>query len=126
MTKDINAIKTRINQLIATQHNQQRTLVHIISILNATRHTTQVNRQHINILMDTMEKMYQDVMTLYNFMHSLYSSLSYQQIILHTQSTLANLQDSLHYVREVIIHTMDYTDAATTGILLPHVLLSTI
>ena len=32
-TKDIHRIKTRINQLIATQSSQQETLVHIISIL---------------------------------------------------------------------------------------------
>ena len=95
------AIKTWINQLITTQQNQQETLVHIISILNITRYATQVNRQHVNILMNTMEKMHQDVMTLYNIMHSLYSRLSYQQIILHT---------------------MDYVDAATTGILSPDVL----
>ena len=29
--KDVNAIKTRIYQLIATQHNQQETLVHVMS-----------------------------------------------------------------------------------------------
>ena len=85
-TKDVNAIKTRINQLITIHHNQQETLVHVISILYVTRYATQVNRQHINILMDRMEKMYQDVTTLFDIMHSLYSSLSYQQIILHTQS----------------------------------------
>ena len=66
--------------------------------------------------------MHQDVTTLYNIIHSLYSSLSYQQIILHTQSILANLRDSLHYMRGVTIHTMAYIDAATTGILSPHVL----
>ena len=33
-TKDVNAIRTRINQLNATQQNQQETMVHIISILN--------------------------------------------------------------------------------------------
>ena len=106
--------------MIATQQNQQETLVHIISILNITRYTSQVNRQHINVLMDTMEKMHQDVMTLYHIMHSLYSSLTYQQIILHTP--WGNLQDSLYYIREVALHTMDYIDAATTGILSPHVL----
>ena len=37
-TKDINSIKTRINQFIATQSSQQETLVHIISILNVTRY----------------------------------------------------------------------------------------
>ena len=36
MTKDICSIKTRINQLIATQSSQRNTLVHIVSILNIT------------------------------------------------------------------------------------------
>ena len=36
MTKDICSIKTRINQLIATQSSQRDTLVHIVSILNIT------------------------------------------------------------------------------------------
>ena len=83
-TKDINGIKTRINQLITTQHNPQETLVYIISIYNVTRYGTQVNRQHINIIMNAVEKTHQDVTELYNIMHSLCSSLSYQQIILHT------------------------------------------
>ena len=104
------------------QQNQQETLVHAISILNITRYATQVNRQHINILMDAMEKTHQDIITLYNIMHTLYSTLSYQQIILHIRSILANLWDSLHHMQEISIHTMDYSDAATTGILSPHVL----
>ena len=37
-TKDVNSIKTRINQLIVTQSSQLKTLVHIISILNVTRY----------------------------------------------------------------------------------------
>ena len=35
-TKDIHSIRTRINQLIATQSSQHDTLVHIVSILNVT------------------------------------------------------------------------------------------
>ena len=35
-TKDINSIKTWINQLITTQTEQQETLVHIVSILTIT------------------------------------------------------------------------------------------
>ena len=106
---DISAIKSRINQLISTQQNQQETLVHVISILNITRYAIQINRQHINILMDTTEKTHQDITTLFNVMHSVYSSISYQQIVLHIRSILANLWDS-------------GIDAATTGILLPHML----
>ena len=113
-TKDVISIKTRINQLITTQHNQQETLVHIISILNIIRYIPHVNRQHINIVMNATEKTHQDVMALYNIMHSLCSSLSYQQIVLHIQSILANLWDSLYYMREVANHTMDYIDTATS------------
>ena len=115
-TKDVSSIKTRINQSIATQYNQQETLVHIISILNVTRYATQVNRQHINIVMNSAEKTHQDVTILYNIIHSLYSSLSYQQIVLHVCSILASLKDSLYYMREVAIHTMDYRICS------PHVL----
>ena len=99
-----------------------RDLVHIISILSVTRYGTQINRQHINILMDTMEKTHQDITTLYNIIHSLYSSISYQQIVLHIISVLANLWDSLHYMREITLLSMDYINAATTGILSPHIL----
>ena len=53
-TKDIHSIKTRINQLIATQTSQCNTLVHIVSILNVTRYTTQVNGHGINNLIDAI------------------------------------------------------------------------
>ena len=33
VTKNESSIKKRVNQLIATQHNQQEALVHVISIL---------------------------------------------------------------------------------------------
>ena len=91
-TKDVNAIRSRINHLISMQHNQQETLVNLISILNVTRYVTQVNRHHINTLMDTTEKTHQDVRTLYIIMHFLHSSISYHQIILHVRSVL-----SCHY-----------------------------
>ena len=122
MTKDVSSITKRVNKLITTQDNQQETLFHVISILNITRYATQVNRQHINIVMNTEEKTHQDITTLYNITHSLYSSLSYQQIVLYVCSVLANIRDSLYYMREVTIHTMVYVHAATTRILSLHVL----
>ena len=94
----------------------------MISILSVTRYATQVNRHYINILMHATDKTHQDITTLYNIMHSLYSSISYHQIILHTRSVLTNLWHSLHYMQEIALHTMDYIDAATTGILSPHIL----
>ena len=120
--KDVNSIKTRVNQLIGTQSTQQETLVHIISILNITWYTAQVNRHSINVIMDTVDETVHDVNNLYNLTTSLATSLSYHQLILHIRSILANLQDSLSYIRTVSMHTIDYIDAATTGTLLPHVL----
>ena len=82
LTKDSSNIKKRVNQLITAQQTQQETLVHIMSILNVTRYATQVNRQHINIVMDAVERTHQDITTLYNITSSLYNSLKYQQVIL--------------------------------------------
>ena len=65
-TKDIHSIKTRINQLIATQTSQHNTLVHIVSILNITRYATQVNRHSINTLMDAVRTTSHDINNLYN------------------------------------------------------------
>ena len=57
MTEDVNSIKKRVNQLITAQSMQQETLVHILSILKITRCATQVNRQHNNIVVDTVDMM---------------------------------------------------------------------
>ena len=121
-TKDVNNIKNRVNELIAMQHTQQENLVHIISLLNVTRYAMQVKRQHINLVMDTVERTHQDVTTCYNITSSLYTRLNYQQIVLHIHSILANLKYSLYYMRQVAIHAMAYIDRATTGTLSPHVL----
>ena len=118
-TKDVTIIMKRVNQLITTQNVQQETIVYIASILIVTRYATQVNRQHINIVMDAVDKMVQDVNNLCNITTLLYTSLSYHQLVLHIRSVLANLQD---YMRTVSMHTMDYVDAATTRTLSPHVL----
>ena len=71
--------------------------------------------------MDTTEETHQDITTLYNIMHSLHNGISYQQIALHIRSILVNLWDSLHYMREIAFHTMDYINAATTRILMSHI-----
>ena len=82
-TKDINSIKTRINQLITTQLSQQETLVHIISILNVTRYATQVNRHSINALMDAARATSHDINNLYSLTTSLTTSINFHQLILH-------------------------------------------
>ena len=73
-------------------------------------------------IMDRVDNMVHDVNNLYNISTSLSTSLSYYQLVLHIRSVLANLWDSLSYIRTVSMHTMDYTDATTTGTLSPNIL----
>ena len=120
--KDIHSIKTRINQLTATQTSQCNTLVHIMSILNITRYATQINRYSFNTLMDTVRTTSHDINNLYNLTTSLATSINFYQMILHIRSVFANLCDSLNYIQTVSAHTMEYINAATSGTLLPHVL----
>ena len=122
MTKDINSIRKRVNQIISAQSMQQEAMICIVSILNVTRYAAQVNRQQINIIMDKVDNMVHDVNNLYNITTSLSTNLSYYQLVLHIRSVLANLWDSLSYIRSVSIHIMDYINAATTGTLSPHIL----
>ena len=98
ITKDINSIKTQINQSIATQSSQQETLVNVISILNITRYAAQVIRHSINILMDAAEATSHDINNLYNLTTSLSTSISFHQLILNIRSVFANLCDSLSYI----------------------------
>ena len=121
-TKDICSIRTRINQLIATQTSQCDTLVHIVSILNVTRYATQVNRHSINSLIDAVHTATQDINNLYNVTTALASSITFNQMILHIRSVFANLQDTMQYLCTISTHTMDYIDVATSRILSPHVL----
>ena len=97
-TKDIHSIKTRINQLITTQASQCTTLVHIVSILNITRYTTQVNRCGIHTLMDAVRATSHDINNLYNLTISLATSINFHQMILNIMSVFANLCDSLTYI----------------------------
>ena len=81
-----------------------------------------MNRHSINSLIDAIHAATQDIHNLYNITTSLTSSITFNQMILHIRSVFANLQDSMHYLRTLSTHTMDYIDAATSGILSPHVL----
>ena len=74
------------------------------------------------MVMDRVDEMAQDVNHLYNLTTSLATSLSYYQLVLHIRSILANLHDSLYYIKSVSMHIMDCINAATTGTLLPCIL----
>ena len=65
--------------------------------------------------LDAVERTHQDVTMLYNITSLLYTSLNYQQIVLHIHSILANLRDSLYHMRQVAMHAMDYIDTAITS-----------
>ena len=88
-TKDIHSIKTRINQLIATQTSQCNTLVNVVSILNVTRYATQVNRHSINSLIDAVCTTSQDINNLYNLTTSLAASINFNQMILHLRYSIS-------------------------------------
>ena len=70
-------------------------------------------------------KQSQDVNNLYNITTSLATSLSYYQLVLHIRSVLANLWDSLSYIKAVSIHIKDYINTATTETLSLHILPTT-
>ena len=73
-------------------------------------------------MMNRVDETVQDINNLYNITTSLATSLSYCQLVLHIRSVLANLCDSLSYIRTVSMHIMNYIDAATTGTLSPPIL----
>ena len=100
----------------------QHPSAHIVSILNITRYTTQVNRHAINTLMDAVWTTSHDINNLYNLTTSLATSINFNQMILHIRSVFANLCDSLNYIWTVSTHTKEYINVATSGTLSPHVL----
>ena len=54
--KDTQEIKQHVNQLIQEQTKQQKTLVHVKSILNITLYAAQVNRQKLNEMIDALQR----------------------------------------------------------------------
>ena len=76
----------------------------------------------MNVVMEAVQRTHNDVTTLFNVMSSIYTHINCQQILLHICSILANLRDSLYYMRQIAMHAMDYIFVATAGILSPHVL----
>ena len=73
------------------QTSQCNTLIHIVSILNITRYTTQVNRHSINNLIDAVHTTIQDINNLYNLTTSLATSINFNQMLLHIRLVFANL-----------------------------------
>ena len=59
--KDKWEIKQCVNQLIQEQTKQQETLVHVISVLNVTRYSAQVNRHKLNEIIDALQRSNKDL-----------------------------------------------------------------
>ena len=116
MAKDVRDNKRRVKQLIKTQTHQWETLIYVISILNITRYTMQLNRQHINAVTQIVQRTHNDITTVFKITSSIYTPINYQQILLHVHSILVNLRDFLYYMRQIAMDVMDYVGAVTTSI----------
>ena len=113
-TRDTWEIKQHVNQLIQAHTKQQETLVHVISI---TIYATQVNRQKLNEIIYALQRSNEDLTKLFNITGVLTQCIRYQQMYIYMHTILAYLRVSLTYMRQVVIHTMNYVDAAITNIL---------
>ena len=120
--KDMWEIKQKINQLKEEQTKQQETLIHIISILNITWYTSKVNRQKLNEVMDALQKVNEDVNTLFNITDILTQCLRHQQIYTYAHTIVAYLRDTPTYMRQFAIQTMDVINAVMTNILSANIL----
>ena len=83
----------------------------------------QVNRQELNEVMDALQKVNKDVNTLFNITDILTQHLRYQQIYTYAHTILAYLRNSLTYMKQVAINTMDYINVAAANIFSPDILL---
>ena len=115
-------IKQHVNQLIHHKANN-KTLVHVISILNVTVYAAKVNRQQLNEVMDALQRSNEDLDRLFNITEVLTQCISYQQMSIYMHTILTYLRDSLTYMRYIAIHMMDYVETATTNVLSPNILL---
>ena len=119
--RDTQEIKQCVNQLIQDLTKQQKSLVHVISILNVTRYTAQVSKQKLNEMIDALQKSNEDLNRLFNTSEVLTQCIRYQQMYIYMCTLLANPRGSLIYIRQVAIHSMDYVDAAMADILSPNI-----
>ena len=81
-----------------------------------------MNRQKLNENMDALQKSNEDLDRLSNIAEVRTQCIRYQQMYIYMHTILAYLRDSLTYMRQVGIHTVDNVDAATTNVLSPDIL----
>ena len=120
-TRDTSEIKQHVNQLIQAQSRQQETLVNVISILIVTRYAAKVNRQKFNEIMDAQQRSNIYLDRLFHSTEVLTQCIRCQQMYIYMCIILTYLTDSLTYMRQVVVHTMDYVDPASTNVLSPDI-----
>ena len=104
------------------EETKQKTIVHIVSILNSIRYETQVNRQWINIILKELTKSNEDIRALFNITNQLATQVQVQNIVLNLRAMLANLRDCLHFMKQLANHVLEYIDTATTSTLTPRLI----
>ena len=72
--------------------------------------------------MDTLQRLNEDLVRLFNITEFLTQHIRYQQIYIYMHTLLAYCRDCLTYMRQVAILVMDSVDAATTNVLSPDIL----
>ena len=122
MMRDTQEIKQHVNQLIQEQTKQQEMVVHVTSIIIITRYAAEVNRHILNEMLDTLQRSNEDLNRLFNITEVLTQHIRYKQMYIYMYSILAYLRDSLTFMRQVAMHTVNNMDAATTSILSPDIL----
>ena len=102
---DTQKIKQCVNQLIRAQSKQQETLVHVISILNATGYAAQGSRQKLNEIMGALQRSNEDLDRLFYITEVLTKYIRYQQMCIYMQTIIAYLR--LSHLHEASCHTHD-------------------
>ena len=82
----------------------------------------QINRQKKNEVIDALQRSNEDLDRLFNFTEILTQSIRYQQMYIYMCIILGYHRNSLTYMNQVAVHTMDYVDTATTNVLSPYIL----
>ena len=77
------------------------------------------SKQTESEIIDAFQRSNEDLTKCFNITEDL---TQYQQMYIYVCTILAYLRDSLTYMRQVAIHTMEYGDATTTNILSPDIL----
>ena len=95
ITRNERDIKKGVKQLVEAQTQHQENLGSCHLFIKGTMYAMQVKRQHINAVIEVVERTHNNIATLFNITSSIYTPINYQQIFLHIHSILSNLSFSV-------------------------------